>query len=183
MSHPTAKLVVHLLLALGAAACQRDAKTNDASAAAAAEGDAPATDASAEEQAIRALSQQWLAADQNRDVNAVAQNFADDAVTVYGGRVSTGRDAIRQYREDAYARMAKERPDFKPTWETVAVGVAQGGDMAYEAGTYDDTWNGGKNRERGHYLTVWRKVGGAWKVARDIAVPEPASAAAPKAAP
>ena len=183
MSHRTTKLVMSVLLALGAVACQRDARTDDASAQSAAERAAPTADAKAEEQAIRALSQEWLAAERNRDANAVVEYFADDAVTVYGGRVQAGRDAIRKYREEEYARVAKERPDYAPSWETVTVGVAQAGDMAYEAGTYDDAWNGGKNHERGHFLTVWRKVGGQWKVARDMAVPEPAPAVARKAAP
>ncbi|MEJ7811046.1 MAG: nuclear transport factor 2 family protein [Gemmatimonadaceae bacterium] len=173
----------HLLVALGTVACRGDAEADDASPQAAADRGAPAIDVKAEEQAIRALSQQWLAADRIRDANAVMQNFADDAVTVYGGTLSAGRDAIRKYREGEYAKVAKERPDFRPSWETVAVGVAQAGDMAYESGTYDDAWNGGKNHERGHYLTVWRKVGGQWKVARDMAAPEAAPAAARKAAP
>jgi uncharacterized protein (TIGR02246 family) len=130
--------------------------------------------AAADEQAIRALSQQWLEAQRRQDVAAVMANYAEDAAAVYGARLLTGRDAIRTNLEDEFAKLPRERPGFVPAWTTSAVVVSQARDMAYESGTYEDSWNGGQGRERGHYLTVWRKVGGQWKVARDITTPEPA---------
>ena len=137
-------------------------------------GAAPAADRAADAQKIRALSQQWLAAERKGDVEGVMANYASDAVAVYGGQLLTGVAAIRRNLEQDLATFPKERPGYVPSWQTTAVEVAQAGDMAYESGTYDDSWNGGKNHERGNYLTVWRKVGNQWKVARDMAAPEAA---------
>jgi hypothetical protein len=55
--------------------------------------------------------------------------------------------------------------------------------MASETGTYEDVWNEGKNRERGHYLTVYRKVDGQWKVTQDMTATEPSSSPAKQPTP
>jgi uncharacterized protein (TIGR02246 family) len=181
MTHRTAKLALPLLLALGAAA--RDGAAQVGGAPAQPPAAARQVDAAAEERTIRELSQKWLAAHKARDAGTVIGGFADDAVAVYDATLLTGRDAIRRHIEEGYAKAAKERPDFAPSWQTTAVRVAQAGDMAYETGTWEDTWNAGANRERGYFLTVWRKVGGQWKVAHDMAVAAPDSAAARKPTP
>lgn len=183
MSHSTVKFLLPMLLVCGAVGCQRAAEADNAPAQSAAAGEAPGVDARAEEEAIRTLSRQWLTSHQNRDTNAVMTHYADDAVTVYGATPVTGRDAIRQSLVDEYAKAARERPGFAPSWEITAIEVARAGDLAYEAGTYDDAWDGGRRHERGHFLTVWRKVGGQWKVARDMTVPEPAAPPATRPAP
>lgn len=179
MSHRTKWLALSALVALAAVAHEGSAQVSGAPAQPAAR---TSVDRSAEEQAIRRLSQRWLAAQRNKDVDALVANFADDAVAVYGGKLLTGPAEIRRNYESDFASMKKERPDYSPSWQTTKVEVAQAGDLAYESGTYEDTWNGGKGRERGHYLTVWRKVGSDWKVARDMAAPE-AKPASSKPAP
>jgi uncharacterized protein (TIGR02246 family) len=177
MSYRTAKLVLPMLLAFGILARDGAAQVPGAPSPRPARTAARPVDAAAEEQAIRALSQQWLAAHRDRDVNKVMTYFADDAVTLYGPMRLVGRDAIRKGWEEQYAKAARERPDVTPSWQTTAVHVAQGGDMAYETGTYDDSWNGGREHERGHFVTIWRKVGGQWKVAHDMSIAVPDSAA------
>jgi len=183
MSHRTAMLVVPMLVAFVGVARSGAAQAGGAPSKPAVYGAASAADRSADAQKIRALSQQWLAAERKRDVNAVMANFAPDAVAIYGGKLLTGIAAIRANEEHDFATIPRERPGFVQSWQTTSVEVAQAGDLAYESGTYDGSWNGGKNHERGNYLTVWKKVGGQWKVARDVAVPEAAPGAAAKPAP
>ena len=171
MTSRTMKLALPALtLGLLAAARTGGAQAGGAPAQPAAHTTPSAASRQADEQAIRALSQRWLAAVRAKDVDGVMANFASDAVAVYGGRLLTGVAEIRRRQVEDLAETAKTRPGFVPSWQTTSVEVAQSGDLAYESGSYDDTWTGGK--ERGHYLTVWRKVGSDWKVVRDIAVPE-----------
>jgi ketosteroid isomerase-like protein len=63
---------------------------------------------------------------------------------------------------------------FKGFWkagETVikldTVEVEGSGDMAYEVGKYA-LLKEGKVDDRGKYIVIWRKVGGRWKLHRDI---------------
>lgn len=172
MLNRRATLALHVLVAIAAIAHPGAAQAPGTSARPAASTAAPAVDLRAEAQAIRARSQSWLAAERNKDVAGIMAHFATDAVAIYGGRVASGSAAIRRYQEEKFASLAKERPGYSASWQATTVDLAQAGDMAYESGTFDDSWNGGKDRERGHYLTVWRKVGGEWKAVRDIAVPE-----------
>jgi ketosteroid isomerase-like protein len=42
------------------------------------------------------------------------------------------------------------------------------GDTAYEVGKYMLSGDSGKVNDRGKYIVIWRKVGGQWKLYRDI---------------
>ena len=42
------------------------------------------------------------------------------------------------------------------------------GDTAYEVGKYTLSGDSGKVNDRGKYIVIWRKVGGQWKLYRDI---------------
>jgi len=172
MSHRTRTFLVPALVALVALAAVARVGSAQPVGTTAQPAARMAADRTADEQAIRTLSERWLAAQRKMDVDAILTNFASDAAAVYGGKLLNGRDAIRRNYESDFATLPKERPGYMPSWKTTRVEVAQAGDLAYEAGTYEDTWNGGKGVERGNYLTVWRKVGGDWKVARDMATPE-----------
>jgi ketosteroid isomerase-like protein len=56
---------------------------------------------------------------------------------------------------------------------TTALQVAQGGDLAYCAGTYTTGISDPEPRtETGYWVTTFRKTGGVWKVATDIHVAE-----------
>ncbi|MGZ5909440.1 MAG: YybH family protein [Reyranella sp.] len=49
------------------------------------------------------------------------------------------------------------------------------GDTAYEVGKYTLSGDSGKVNDRDKYIVIWRKVGGQWKLYRDIfntSVPE-----------
>lgn len=55
-------------------------------------------------------------------------------------------------------------------WSPIDAGVAASGDLGYTRGTYvlDAVVSGKAVHDRGKYVTVWRKDGGAWKVYLDI---------------
>jgi uncharacterized protein (TIGR02246 family) len=160
-----------MLLAVAVIACgEGTAQADSTVAQRAADTVAQPVDVAAEARAIRALSQEWLAAHRRNDVNGVLSNYADDAVAVYGGTLLTGAAAIRKNLEDEFAKIARERPDYTPSWAT-SVYVAPGGDLAYETGTYEDLWNERRSREGGYFVTVYRKVAGRWKVAHDMTTP------------
>jgi uncharacterized protein (TIGR02246 family) len=171
MSHRTTGLVASALLALGAVAPTAGAQAGGAPAQQAAFTPASAASREADAQAIRARSMQWLAASRSRNLDGLMANFSDDAVAVYDGKLLAGAAAIRRFEAAGFAENAK-KPGYVLSWQTTSVDVAQAADLAIESGTWSERWNGAGNQRQGNYLTVWRKVGGVWKVARDISVPE-----------
>ena len=142
----------------------------------------PGLSAEAESKAVRALSAEWLAADQARDVEKAVSFYADDAVELASNTpLVEGKEAIR-----GWYRTWLPEPNNSIRFATVSVEVSASGDMAWERGTYQFTVKTpkGDDVDTGKYLTVWKKVAGAWKVAADMANsdrPVP-SASAPSAA-
>jgi ketosteroid isomerase-like protein len=75
---------------------------------------------------------------------------------------------------------AKENPQATVNWTTDKVQVAASSDWAVQTGTYNLTGLGpkGDGSDTGKFVTVWKKTGGAWKVAYDISettAPAPAA--------
>jgi ketosteroid isomerase-like protein len=125
----------------------------------------PATDIAAEEQAIRAASAAWMKAVQAHDWAAAAANFAPDGMTYPEHREPVmGPAAVQAYSEAEWAKM----PNASLSWTTDKVVVAASGDLALETGSWTMTIEG--TQDAGKYVTVWQKVGGAWKAAADIGV-------------
>jgi uncharacterized protein (TIGR02246 family) len=160
-ARPLSATIAYLLVAAVA-----NAQDSPRSAPPVAGAPAPRADLGAEERAIRQLTAQWLAAENRRDVDAVMRLFAEDAVAVYGGRLLTGRAAIRRDLVDALAR-----PGLVQQWRTTEVRVSARGDMASQVGTYEATRGGVTSR--GYSLTVYRKVDGGWRVVQDMLAPSP----------
>jgi ketosteroid isomerase-like protein len=79
----------------------------------------------------------------------------------------TGRAAIREFM-----RVFFSMRDFSLSFETAQVEVSRAGDFAYTCGTNKVTLvdpNGKKMKDRGKYLTVYRKQSdGTWKVVADM---------------
>ena len=125
----------------------------------------PAVDLVAEEQAIRDASAAWLQATQARDASTIDGFFTADINTIFDGEVLEGLPAVQASREKEWT----ESPDFTVFWTTTEVGVAASGDLAYERGSWtsDPDGAGEKPEEQGEYLTVWKKIGGQWKVLYD----------------
>lgn len=111
----------------------------------------------------------WLRAMRAGDAAAIAAAYAEDGVFVLAdGRAVHGRAAVQAlYAASAGAGAAIVGGGIE------SLGVACGdGDLLYE-------WGHGRVRTRGPdgaeatraapYLTVWRKVGGDWKIVRNLA--------------
>lgn len=102
-----------------------------------------------------------------RDAKAVAATFDDKGiiVNVYGIELS-GREAIEKTLGEAFAGPFKDA-SLKLTAETIRVlspDVAFQSDLFYVVGRKDAS--GAEQASRmGHYLMVWVKRAGVWKVA------------------
>jgi len=136
---------------------------------------APKPDLTLEERAVRDMDARWLKAAQDRDAAAEAAMFASDGVA-YREHVDplVGPEAFQAWSAKVYA----DNPKQIASWITDSVRVADSGDLAIQTGEYHFTGMGptGDREDRGRFVTVWKKVGGEWKVAHDIGMttmPEP----------
>jgi uncharacterized protein (TIGR02246 family) len=127
---------------------------------------AQTADIAAEEQTIRQLSEQWVAAVATKDPAATVKFYTDDGVLLpQGAPLAEGHDAIAKVWRGYF-----DLPDFSLTFGPTKINISLSGDMAYEIGTYALGFRGDKGpvQEKGKYLVVWKKVGGTWKAAADI---------------
>lgn len=125
-----------------------------------------AVDVAAEEQAIRDLDNQMLAAAAAKDAAAVAAFFAPDGRSMLDNApAAVGTAAIAE----AWGAML-QAPGATLTWTPTLIRVANAGDLAYDLGTYTFSFDGpdGRVTDTGKYVTVWTKVDGQWKIAADI---------------
>ena len=137
-----------------------------AAAAGCAAGSNPAIDLAAEETAIRAIDQQMLAAANARDAAAFSAVFAPDGALLFPNQpAAIGTEAIRAVVQRDFAV-----PDFAVTWTAEEYRLAASGDLATSRGTYYLSLStpDGPFEDQGKFLTVWRKVDGAWRVAADM---------------
>jgi ketosteroid isomerase-like protein len=124
-------------------------------------------DLAVEEKAIRDADAGWLKAAQARDASAEASTFASDGVA-YREHVDplVGPAAFQTWDAKQYA----ENPKQIGQWTTEAIHISDSGDLAVQTGQYHVTGIGpkGDGEDNGRFVTVWKKVGGEWKVAHDI---------------
>lgn len=150
-------LLVCACLFLLATGCQRQAEVEQP------------PDLAQEEQAIRAISLNWLELDKARDAAAQAGLFDQDSVVIRANQEpAVGQAAI----QEAFAQNYEQNPSSVPDWSTDRVEIAASGDLAVEYGSWSFSNSGpdGTGSDHGKYVTVYRKVGGAWKVASDTSV-------------
>jgi uncharacterized protein (TIGR02246 family) len=122
---------------------------------------------SADEQEIRELGRKWLAAVRAKDAVASAGFYASDgAMFNADAPLARGSAAVTA----AWQRLLGMR-NVNLTFASTQLTVSNSGDMAYDIGTYELSFDDDKGmvKDVGKYVTVWRKVGGQWKVAADIA--------------
>ena len=122
--------------------------------------------AAGEEQQIRQIIDQWLAAVAKRDAATIAQFYAPDgAILPPGQPMAEGREAIAQVWSNLLG-LKNFALNFAPT----RIRIAAGNDMAYEIGIYTLGFDNDKGpvRDAGKYVVSWRKVDGVWKAAADI---------------
>ena len=116
---------------------------------------------STDEQAIRNL-----VAQQNEGKNAI--KYTDNRIFVSGAYpmpiIGKQMSAENQQAEN---RMKTERLNFKGINRIERLVIAQGGDMAYEFGYADLSWDTPDKKHTAFestYLRVWRKLQDEWKV-------------------
>ena len=93
------------------------------------------------------------------DFDAVGQFYLEDAVAYpQGSDIVKGREAIQAL----WQSVAQDMKDVSyKTFE-----VLEAGDYALQYYQYDATYQG--QPDQGRVLTVWKKEGGDWKIARDM---------------
>ena len=144
-------LLVSLLLVLvGASACQPRAQ-------------APTVDTGAITAALDSLNKVFLAAVAARDTDAVVGMYADDAQVLPAGMPrADGRDAIRALWVGMLSTPGLE---LNITGSTPI--VTEAGDMVIDVGGYVMKSTGAKGKvmeDVGKYVTIFKKVNGAWKI-------------------
>ena len=125
---------------------------------------APA-DTSADEAKLKADVQKWMDDFNAGNADGMASRSAQDAILAPPNAPAvTGRAAIREAlgKESAGARAAGLT--FKST-ATTGVGVS--GDLAWMSGNYAVVDAKGASVDVGKYLSVHRKINGAWLYIRD----------------
>lgn len=116
---------------------------------------------------LKAADAAWEKAFAGRDIEGTLKFYADDAIVMEPGMPAlTGNAAIRNSLQGFFADKT-----FFLHWTATGAEVAKSGEMGYTRGTFEAQFtdpSGKLVKEQGKYLTVWKKVGGEWKVAVDI---------------
>ena len=135
------------------------------------------------EQQILAQEEQWNRAYAQRDTEALAGFFAEDAAMASPGeQLVRGKESIGQ----AVEAFAKD-PNLNISFRANRVQVAESGDLAYTRGQYmltsTNPATNAPESSRGYYLTVWKKqADGSWKAVEDFITPGPPLPVAERAA-
>ena len=121
------------------------------------------TDRAAEEQAIRNIDAAWSKNLQSKNLDAVMENYADDAAFLVPNQpIIVGKQAIREWFE---ARIAT--PGYTATISPTKIAVSTAGDMAYELCTFAASAQAADGRtvkSIGKHLVTWEKRDGRWRV-------------------
>ena len=115
--------------------------------------------------AIRKLDRSWQQALTSKDAATISNLYASDAVQMSANTPKVvGREAIRKWLDGWLPG-----PNVS-TFAIDTIEVAASGEIAYDRGTFHfsaDTPQGHVD-DVGKYLTIWKKIGGEWKVIADI---------------
>jgi uncharacterized protein (TIGR02246 family) len=112
--------------------------------------------------AIDAANQKFVAAFTKQDAAAVAATYSPDGNAFPpNSPIVKGRAAIQKMWQDV----------INSGITSVALAtteVESGGNIAYEAGTYELKTKDGKVADKGKYCVVWKRLNGQWMLHRDI---------------
>ena len=121
----------------------------------------------ADEAAIRTAASDWFKAAGARDLEKTLSYYADDAsMFPPNAPIATAAEARRKAWSDMLAPK-----DLVLTGKTTKVEVARSGDIAYESGTFEESFKqkGKPVKVVGKYVVVWKKQpNGQWKAQCDI---------------
>ncbi len=123
-----------------------------------------------EVEALRRHGRAWDKAMVDLDLDTAVSYFASDAYTIQPNqRPGIELDEIRRVWVEFLAL-----PEFVFTTEPKVIEVSASGDMAYEIGSYIFSFRSpnGQIKDTGHYVLVYKKVDGEWKLAVDIPASE-----------
>ena len=128
---------------------------------------------------IKAQEAQWEKAYADKDLNALAAEYSDDAAL---GGPGDPLATTQVDRRKAIAALVND-PNFKLNFASDRVLVASAGDLATSRGHYTITMTDKATSKpltsTGTYLTVYKKqADGAFKAVEDMIIPGPAPAAA-----
>jgi uncharacterized protein (TIGR02246 family) len=131
---------------------------------------------------LRANTAAWATAYNAGNADAVVALYADDAVVMPpGAPMARGHAAIKQ-------ALVKDIAGAQAAGVTLVISAGDEagttGNLAWHSGTYSVTDKAGKTVDTGKYMDVSRKMGGKWRIIRDIwnsDTPPPAPAPAPSA--
>lgn len=149
-------LFVSSLLLLGASLCYQSIRASSPT---------PKLNQSTDEQAIRALDQQYTQAIMAHDMARLRPLLADDITSLTHKPDSPRVDGIQDVLSltDLYFR---ETPNLVINAQPEKIVIAQSGDLAFLLGSYRATFDSptGPRDDAGRYLFVLRKIDGLWKV-------------------
>ena len=131
--------------------------------------------AKALEKQLRDADLAFAKATAERRIEGWMEFFADDGAIIREGKVLSGKQSIREFYTPVFANK-----DFSLTWVPTKAEVAKDGTLGYTYG--DAEAKVGSQVSRGMYVTVWRRIGGKWKVVLDLGSQprqQPKEAAAP----
>jgi ketosteroid isomerase-like protein len=140
-------------------------------------------DTSKIEDSIKAQEAQWEKAYADKDLNALAAEYSDDAAL---GGPGDPLATTQVDRRKAIAALVND-PNFKLSFATDRVLVASSGDLVTSRGHYTITMTDKATSKpvtsSGTYITVYkRQPDGAFKAVEDMIIPGPPPAAAAAAA-
>ena len=163
------KLLIAVVLAASAASCDNIGP-----------GKPEQVDVAAVKQALSTVEAGWNQAFHAKNLDALVQPYASDAVFVLPGLpAQVGTSAIR----NVYVEALKD-PNFDLTLTSDRMEVAQSGDMAFSQGHFTMKGTDPKTKQPtttmiGPYLTVFKKqADGSWKAIQDWVAANPPSATA-----
>jgi ketosteroid isomerase-like protein len=136
-------------------------------------------DAAAEQAKLEADSLIWFDYFAKADGDAMAKLYAEDALLMPPGAPAVkGRAGIRTFLGEDAARTKAAGLALK---SGAVTGSGVDGDTGWISGTYTVVDASGKTVDSGSYLSVHRRIGGAWLYIRDIWNSDRPPAAAPSA--
>ena len=110
---------------------------------------------------ILVTQQRFLQLFARSDFSGIASCYTEDAqMLVAGMDVIRGRAAIQSVFK--FTAVPGHRLEFRTHELEVA------GDTAVEVGSYTRVCADGSTFDRGKYMVVWKRVGGEWKMHRDM---------------
>jgi ketosteroid isomerase-like protein len=120
--------------------------------------------------AIEAQSKVFTDGVERGDARVAASVFTADAKLIVSGfaHVVGGRDSIESFLRSGIDKGLKGL-------RLTTIDLDGAGPLRVETGSYQVLGPGGGDLGRGHYMFVWKKENGAWKIHRDIGTELPAS--------